>query len=89
MLLLPPDADEAVVGGVVERITKVIQGADGEIRNVDRWGRKRLAYPIRKQTEGYYVVVTFAADPAAITELERTLTLADEVLRHKVVVRAA
>ncbi|HXF74167.1 MAG TPA: 30S ribosomal protein S6 [Actinomycetota bacterium] len=90
MCILPADADESVVGGVVDRITKVIQErGGGEISGLDRWGRKRFAYPIAKQTEGYYLVVTFKAEPGAIAELDRTLSLADEVLRHKVVVRAA
>lgn len=90
MCILPADADESVVGGVVDRITKVIQErGGGEITGLDRWGRKRFAYPIAKQTEGYYLVVTFKAEPGAIAELDRTLSLADEVLRHKVVVRAA
>jgi small subunit ribosomal protein S6 len=90
MCILPADADESVVGGVVDRITKVLQErGGGEISGLDRWGRRRFAYPIAKQTEGYYLVVTFKAEPGAIAELDRALSLADEVLRHKVVVRAA
>lgn len=90
MCILPADADESVVGGVVDRITRVIQErGGGEVTGLDRWGRKRFAYPIAKQTEGYYLVVMFKAEPGAIAELDRTLSLADEVLRHKVVVRAA
>ena len=89
MLILPAEADESVVGGSVDRITKVVSEAGGEVGKVDRWGRKRLAFEIANQSEGYYVVVEFKADPGAIAGLERTLQLADEVLRHKVVVRAA
>ncbi len=89
MLILLPDADESVVGGAVDRITHVVSEGGGEVTKVDRWGRKRLAYEIARQSEGYYVVAEFKADPAALTELERTLQLADEVLRFKVVVRAA
>ncbi len=89
MLILPAEADESVVGTAVERITKVISDAGGQVGKIDRWGRKRFAYEIDKQAEGYYVVIEFQADPTALSELDRTLHLADEVVRFKVVVRAA
>lgn len=89
MLILPPEADESVVGQVVERITRIVAEGGGAVQGIDRWGRKRLAYPIAKQQEGYYLVVEFTAAPSVIAELERTLHLADEVLRFKVVVKGA
>jgi small subunit ribosomal protein S6 len=89
MYIVPPEADESVIGGVIDRITKIVSQAGGEVGKVDRWGRRRLAYEIAKQSEGYYVVVAFTAEPSVIAELERSLHLADEVLRFKVVQRAA
>ena len=89
MFIVPPEADESVVGGVMDRIAKVVSQAGGEVGKVDRWGRRRLAYEIARQSEGYYVVVAFTAEPSMIAELERSLHLADEVLRFKVVQRAA
>jgi small subunit ribosomal protein S6 len=87
MLILPPEADESVVSGALDRITRVVGENGGAVGNVDRWGRRRLAFEIERQTEGYYVVAEFTAEPDVIVELERTLHLADEVLRFKVVVR--
>ena len=87
MLILPAEADESVVSAALERITRIVSEAGGAVGNVDRWGRRRLAFEIVKQTEGYYVVAEFTADPGVIAELERALHLADEVLRFKVVVR--
>ena len=87
MLILPPEADESVVSGALDRITRVVSEGGGAVGKVDRWGRRRLAFEIDRQGEGYYLVVEFTAEPAAITELERSLHLADEVLRFKVVVR--
>lgn len=84
MLILPAEADEALVGTAVDRITKVVSTAGGEVGKIDRWGRRRFAFEIAKQTEGYYVVATFSADPSTAVELERTLNLADEIIRHKV-----
>jgi len=89
MLILPAEADESVVGTAVDRITKAISETGGEVGKIDRWGRRRFAYEIDKQSEGYYVVVEFSADPAAIAELDRTLSLADEIVRFKVIQRAA
>ena len=83
MLILPAEADESVVAQAVDRVAK----SGGEVNNVDRWGRRRLAFEIDRQHEGYYVVVDFDAEPAVQAELERTLTLADEVLRFKVLLR--
>ena len=87
MLILPAEADESVVSGALDRITRIVGDAGGEVGKVDRWGRRRLAFEIDRQNEGYYVVAEFTAEPEVITELERTLHLADEVLRFKVVVR--
>jgi small subunit ribosomal protein S6 len=89
MFIVPPEADESVVGGIIDRITKIVSQAGGQVGKVDRWGRRRLAYEIARQNEGYYVVVAFTAEPSVIVELERSLHLADEVLRFKVVQRAA
>jgi small subunit ribosomal protein S6 len=89
MLILPAEADESVVGTAVERITTIVSRAGGEVGKIDRWGRKRFAYELDSRTEGYYAVVEFTADPAAIAELDRTLQLADEVVRFKVVHRQA
>jgi small subunit ribosomal protein S6 len=87
MLILPAEADESVVSAALDRIGRVVSEGGGAVGNVDRWGRKRLAFEIDRQTEGYYVVAEFTADPDVIVELERTLHLADEILRFKVVVR--
>jgi small subunit ribosomal protein S6 len=89
MFIVPPEADESVVGVVTDRIAKIVSQAGGAVGKVDRWGRRRLAYEIARQSEGYYVVVAFTAEPSVIAELERSLHLADEVLRFKVVQRAA
>ena len=86
MLILPAEADEALVGTATDRIEKVAARHSGQVRGVDRWGRRRFSYEIDRRNEGYYVVVTFAAEPAVQSELDRTLNLADEVLRYKTVV---
>jgi len=88
MLILPGDADEAAAGQVIDRITQVL-GDQGSVGKVDQWGRRRLAYEIAGNTEGYYVVARFEADPTVLKELDRTLSLADQVIRFKVMAKVA
>lgn len=88
LLILLPEAEESTVQGAIEKITRVL-GENGEVGEIDRWGRRRLAHQISHQAEGYYVLVNFKADPDTITELDRVLHLADDVLRFKVVNKAA
>jgi small subunit ribosomal protein S6 len=89
LMILPPDADEQVVSRVVDRITQNVTAGGGKVDRIDRWGRKRLAYEIARQQEGYYLLVDATAEPAAIKEMDRVLSLADEVLRFKTTVKAA
>lgn len=89
MLILPAESDEAVVTRVVDRINQTLADGKGQVGKLDRWGRRRLAYEIAKQSEGYYLIADLDAEPDAITELERVLHLADEVIRFKVVHKAA
>ena len=84
MMILPAEADESVVGTAVERIAKAVSDSGGEVGNIDRWGRRRFAYEIARQHEGYYVGVRFEAEPSVQSELDHTLKLADAVIRHKI-----
>ena len=59
-----------------------IIAADGEVGNVDVWGMRKLAYPIQKKSEGYYVVIEFKAEPTLPKELDRRLKISDNVMRH-------
>ena len=86
MLILPADADEALVSTAVDRIAKAIEPAGGTVIEIDRWGRRRFAYEIDRQHEGYSVVLRFTGEPSVQPELDRVLNIADEVIRHKILV---
>ena len=64
-------------------MTLQLTAAGAKAVHVDTWGKRRLAYPVRHRNEGYYVVIQAQAEPAALSELDRSLTLTDEVIRHK------
>lgn len=85
MLIIDPKLDDASIQQAVDRYVGVVSERGGEATKVDHWGRRKLAFEIKHLTEGYYVVADFQAEPAAMTELDRVLGLADELVRHKIV----
>jgi small subunit ribosomal protein S6 len=89
LMILPPDSDEQVVSRVVERITQNVSAGGGKVDSIDRWGRRRLAYEIARHQEGYYLLVEVAAEPSSVREMDRALSLADDVIRFKTTVKAA
>ncbi len=89
MVIVDESADDQQVDGVVDRITQVLAEGGGEVVGVDRWGKRKFAYEIDHKTEGVYLIVSFRAESEAVGELERVLSLADDVVRFKVVRRAA
>jgi small subunit ribosomal protein S6 len=85
MVIYDPSLEDDAIRAAVDRSTELVRSRGGNPGRVDRWGKRRLAYEIRHQREGYYVLVEATAEPAVMAELDRSLTLADEVLRHKVI----
>ncbi len=69
----------------VEEIEGVVRNLGGEVGKTSLWGKRRFAYPLKKQTDGYYAVLSFSLDPSQVSELERLLKLRTQVLRHLVV----
>lgn len=84
MVILDPGIDERTVAPSLDKFLNVIRNDGGTVDNVDIWGRRRLAYEIKKQTEGIYAVVALTANASATVELDRQLGLSEAVLRTKV-----
>jgi small subunit ribosomal protein S6 len=84
MVIFDADLEEEAVRSAVDRATQSLQARGAELGYVDFWGKRRFAYRLKHRWEGYYVVFQAKAEAAAMDELNRTLSLADEVLRHKV-----
>lgn len=83
--ILHPDVEQADVTEAVERVSQYVTTIGGEVASVDVWGRRALAYPIRKQQEGTYVFLQAQISPQAVGELERNLKLDEEILRYLLV----
>lgn len=84
VFILKPDLGEEATASIVEKF-KTLISENGTIEAVDEWGKRRLAYPIDDQPEGYYVQINFNADNVFPTELYRQLKITDGVLRSLVV----
>jgi small subunit ribosomal protein S6 len=85
MTIHNPELAEADVQAKVEGLGAFLEERGAEVKAKDLWGKRRFAYEIDHLSEGYYSIVTFAADGEVIDSLDRMLSLADEVVRHKVV----
>ena len=84
MLVLRPDVADDRSQALIDRTTRQIVTAGGQIVKVAPWGRRRLAYPIDRHREGSYHIIVFESPAEAITELERGLLITEELLRHLV-----
>ena len=84
MLVLRPDVADDKSQALIDRTTRGISASGGQIIKVAPWGRRRLAYPIDRHREGSYHIILFEAPSGAIVELEHTLLITEEVLRHLV-----
>jgi small subunit ribosomal protein S6 len=85
MVLITPEMAEDAVAPFLERVGGWISDRGGEIEKLNPWGKRRLAYPIKRHRDAYYAVYNFKARPDAIAGLENSLRISEDVLRHLVV----
>lgn len=83
--IISPEIEEENLQGVTDKIGQLIANGGGQVVRLDSWGRRRLAYPIKKFLEGHYMVAQIQLEPGAITELKRSLGLTEEVIRYLLV----
>jgi len=84
MVILDPEIEERTVAPSLDKYLSVVTTAGGSVDKVDIWGKRRLAYDIKKRSEGIYAVVDFTAEPDMAKELDRQLRLNEAVLRTKI-----
>ena len=84
IIIVNSNLEEATIKSTIEKVTDLI-AKNGKVESTEEWGKKRLAYPIKKQNEGYYVLVNFSSNPDFIDELERVYGITDEIIKHIVV----
>ncbi len=85
VFILQPDLEEEEITRRVEAAEQVVTGGGGELSDSERWGKKRLAYEIKKNRYGYYVLLRYRAEPAVLKELERHLKISEAILKYMTV----
>ena len=81
-----PDLDEENLNNVVEKVKGWIADDKGEVVSVDNWGKKRMAYRIRKQRDGQYVLITANMEPAAVKNLSQNMRFVESIMRSMITV---
>jgi len=80
--ILQPSLNEDAINTVIENTNQIIKDTKGSIIFLDKWGMKKLAYPIKKESQGFYVFCDFAATPEAVAEIERKFRIDDAILKY-------
>jgi small subunit ribosomal protein S6 len=80
--IIQPELDEIAFNGVVDKVKGWVSESGGNVDKVDLWGKRRLAYPIRKQRDAQYVLLNISLPPKATADLERNLRFLEPVMRH-------
>lgn len=84
VVIVNPSVEEQAMKALVAKFTDLIN-SNGKVEKVEELGKKKLAYEIKKNSEGYYIVINFEANPELITELERVYRITDEVIKFMVI----
>ena len=85
MYIVKPDLDDQAVQQEIEKVGHLIETNGGQVKKVTPWGKRRLAYTVKDNREGHYVVAEFDLDQAKVQEVERVLKISDTVFRHLLV----
>jgi small subunit ribosomal protein S6 len=83
--IISPEADEEEVSKIVDRVTQSISGRGGAVEEVKNWGKRRLAYPVKKFLEGDYILARFKLMPKSVKEVENDMGASGDILRYLVV----
>lgn len=81
MVILKPLLPEDIRAGIQKRVETLVAKAEGKISSQDAWGKRHLAYPIKKHEEGYYIVYKLSLKPAYVAEFQKELKLINDILR--------
>jgi small subunit ribosomal protein S6 len=81
-LIINPEVSEEETRAILDRVEQIVATYGGQVVRVNQWGRRRLAYPIERQRDGFYVFIDMILTPETVIELERTLKVSETVLRH-------
>lgn len=82
MYIIRPELDEEQINAVIEKFKSLIENNGGEIAKLDKWGKRKLAYEIKRSREGFYVLMEYNGEAATTAELDRVFRITDDVLKY-------
>lgn len=82
VVVMNPEIPEEEVSAAIDRVTGAITSRGGEVHDVQPWGRRKLAYPIKRHMEGNYILTNIALDPGRAHDLESNFMISEDILRH-------
>jgi len=85
MFITRPDLEEDKLATITQKYQEIITSAGGQVKKLDKWGKRRLAYEIDRQREGIYVLLIFEGEPALTREIDRLMKIDGDLLRHMIV----
>ena len=85
VLIINPELDDTETESLIEGVKSNIESNGGEVLKVDPWGKKRLAFPIKKNSDGYYVLLIFRSEPAFVPQLSNSFRVIESIIRHMMV----
>ena len=83
IFILDPDLEEEQVQSAIEKVKGIITQTNGEIQKVEDWGKRKLAYEVKKKSKGHYILIHFLGTPALLSELERNFRVMDAVIKFQ------
>ena len=84
-LIIRPEVEDEGQEAIIDRLSQIMTADGGQVTNVEKWGRRRLAYPINKVNEGIYYFIQGQFSAPVLSELERNAKLSEDILRHMVI----
>lgn len=87
LYIIVADLDEQATENVIQKYKALVESSGGTVDAVDKWGMRKLAYPIRFKSEGYYVLMNFTAPATLPLEMERQMRISDEVIRFMIIAK--
>jgi len=82
VFIINPEVADEDITGIVNKVTELVNGIGGSVAEIDEWGRKKMAYPIKRFLEGNYVLAKLELEPVAAKKMETNFRFPDEILRH-------
>ncbi|MEM4723702.1 MAG: 30S ribosomal protein S6 [Candidatus Hadarchaeum sp.] len=85
VFVVRPELEEEPLAALVNKVSQTISDLQGQVQQIEPWGKRRLAYPIKKYREGFYYLMLIELPASAVRSLDRTLRFTEDVIRHLIV----